>query len=98
MKTAVVGSGAWGTALAVQLCKNGHQVTMWTFETELIDEMITTRRNPRLPEAVPQTGDLGIKLKDVKEGRVTLDTFAAQLSLEELEAISRGGYVMNHHL
>jgi len=52
MKTAVVGSGAWGTALAVQLCKNGHQVTMWTFETELIDEMITTRRNPRLPEAV----------------------------------------------
>ena len=52
MKVAVIGSGAWGTALAVRLCKNGHDVTMWTFETELIDEMISTRKNPRLPVAV----------------------------------------------
>ena len=51
-----------------------------------------------LPKAVFQTGDKGYKLKDVKEGRVTLDTFVAQLSLEELEAISRGGYIMNHPL
>ena len=52
MKAAVIGSGAWGTALAIRLCKNGHDVTMWTYETELIDEMVTTRRNPRLPAAV----------------------------------------------
>ena len=52
MKVAVIGSGAWGTALAVRLCKNGHDVTMWTFETELIEEMISTRKNPRLPVAV----------------------------------------------
>ena len=51
MKVAVVGSGAWGTALAIRLCKNGHDVTMWTFETELIPEMEQTRRNPRLPGA-----------------------------------------------
>lgn len=51
-----------------------------------------------LPAEVPQTGDLGYKLKDVKEGRVSLDTFVAQLSLEELEAISRGAYVMDHPL
>ena len=52
MKAAVVGSGAWGTALAIRLCKNGHDVTMWTFETDLIPEMESTRRNPRLPGAV----------------------------------------------
>ena len=52
MKVAVVGSGAWGTALAIRLCKNGHDVTMWTFEKELIPEMESTRRNPRLPGAV----------------------------------------------
>lgn len=52
MKVAVVGSGAWGTALAIRLCKNGHDVTMWTFETELIPEMEATRINPRLPGAV----------------------------------------------
>lgn len=52
MKAAVVGSGAWGTALAIRLCKNGHDVTMWTYEKELIPEMEATRRNPRLPGAV----------------------------------------------
>ena len=36
MKAAVVGSGAWGTALAVRLCKNGHDVTMWTYEKDKI--------------------------------------------------------------
>ena len=52
MKVAVVGSGAWGTALAIRLCKNGHDVTMWTFETELIPQMVNDRHNPRLPNAV----------------------------------------------
>ena len=56
MKTAVVGSGAWGTALAIRLCQNGHDVTMWTYEKELIPEMNATHRNPRLPGAVlPET-------------------------------------------
>ena len=52
MKTAVVGSGAWGTALAIRLLKNGHDVTMWTYEKDLIPEMNATHRNPRLPVAV----------------------------------------------
>ena len=56
MKIAVVGSGAWGTALAIRLCKNGHDVTLWTFEKELIEEMEQTRSNPRLPGAVLPDG------------------------------------------
>ena len=56
MKVAVVGSGAWGTALAIRLCKNGHDVTMWTFEKELVDGMVHDRHNPRLPNAVLPEG------------------------------------------
>lgn len=56
MKVAVVGSGAWGTALAIRLCKNGHDVTVWTFEKNLISEMLATHRNPRLPAAVLPEG------------------------------------------
>lgn len=56
MKAAVVGSGAWGTALAVRLCKNGHDVTMWTHKEERVPQMLETHRNPRLPVAVlPET-------------------------------------------
>ena len=62
MKIAVVGSGAWGTALAIRLHKNGHDVTIWTYETELIPQMESTRINPRLPgtqlpEGLKITGD-----------------------------------------
>ena len=56
MKVAVIGSGAWGTALAIQLHNNGHHVTMWTFEKDLIPEMESPRRNPRLPGAVLPEG------------------------------------------
>ena len=49
MKVAVIGSGAWGTALAIRLHKNGHDVTMWTFEKDLIPQMVEDRVNPRLP-------------------------------------------------
>ncbi len=49
-----------------------------------------------LPEGKPITGDRGWKLRDVQEGRVSLEDFTAQLSPEELEAISRGAYVMGH--
>ncbi len=56
MKAVVVGSGAWGTALAIRLQKNGHQVVLWTFDTDMIPEMVNNRRNPRLPQAVLPEG------------------------------------------
>ena len=66
MKAAVVGSGAWGTALAIRLQENGHDVTMWTFETDLIEEMVSTRRNPRLPGAtLPESFDMVKSQKEI---------------------------------
>ena len=56
MKVAVVGSGAWGTALAIRLCKNGHDVTMWTYDKDRVAQMEATRRSHRLPSAVLPEG------------------------------------------
>ncbi len=50
MKIAVVGSGAWGTALAIALCKNGHDVTLLARSAEKAEQMKSTRQNPRLAE------------------------------------------------
>ena len=51
MNIAVIGSGAWGTALALRLCRNGHHVTMWTHSPEKARWIQHSRRCPRLPKA-----------------------------------------------
>ena len=51
-----------------------------------------------LPKDITMTGDVGIKLSDVKNGSRSLDEFVAQLDFDELEAISRGDYTMNSPL
>lgn len=47
-------------------------------------------RMSRVPSEIKQTGDRGIKLADVRQGKNTLEEFIAQLSDEELCLIIRG--------
>ena len=51
MKTAVIGAGAWGTALSLLLCKNGHDTTLWCRSQARAAQIQATRVNPRLPKA-----------------------------------------------
>ncbi len=48
------------------------------------------RRESRLPESIPCTGDKGYRLSDVEEGKVSMESFLAQLSDEDLFCIVRG--------
>ena len=49
MKIAVLGSGGWGTALAMLLAENGHTVTLWSYLEEESRRLQQTRENPLLP-------------------------------------------------
>ena len=51
-----------------------------------------------IPKDIPLTGDRGIKLIDVKNGKNTMEEFVAQLDDKELEAITRGAYIMGSPL
>lgn len=44
-KIGVIGAGAWGTALAMQLADKGHDVTLWMYERDLAEETSRTREN-----------------------------------------------------
>lgn len=48
----VAGSGGWGTALAISLCQNGHDVTLWSHDPEKAAQMAENRLNPMLPGIV----------------------------------------------
>ena len=48
MKITVVGSGGWGTALAILLHNNGHQVTVWSFSQAEVDHIREYHENALL--------------------------------------------------
>lgn len=63
MKITVLVSGGWGTALAMTLLRNGHEVTLWSRRQETTDLLRRTRENPKLPgvkipEGITLTSDL----------------------------------------
>lgn len=62
MKAAVIGAGAWGTALAILLTKNGHDTTLWFRSPEKAAQAAELGQNPRLkgvnlPKELHLSGD-----------------------------------------
>ena len=49
-RIAVVGAGAWGTALANCAARAGREVTLWARDPAAVADMVATRVSPRLPE------------------------------------------------
>jgi len=45
-QVAVIGSGSWGSALAVHLALVGHEVKLWGRDGALVEEMAARRANP----------------------------------------------------
>ncbi len=52
----------------------------------------------KLPGALNMSVGLGYTLEDVKNGKISMNDFVSTLNYTELEAISRGDYVMNSPL
>ena len=72
-KISVIGSGCWGIALTILLHKNGHDLTIWSFDKKEAEELKKTRQNKTklpnilLPEDIKVTDDLreAVENKDI---------------------------------
>jgi glycerol-3-phosphate dehydrogenase (NAD(P)+) len=64
VKIAVLGAGAWGTALAAHAVRAGHGVRLWTRREQTARDIVARHENPThlpgvaLPEALEATTDL----------------------------------------
>ena len=72
MKIAILGAGAWGTALAINLLKNSnsrHEIALWTKDSGHCGELLQERTNRQflpgfpLPESLQLTSDLSVAIK-----------------------------------
>ena len=68
----VIGSGSWGTALAVHLAHTGHDVRLWARDAGLSSEMTASRENRvylpgvELPPALVPTSDMRAALDEAQ--------------------------------
>ena len=70
---AIIGSGAWGTGLAIVLGRKGtHQVRLWAHETDVCESITQKHINERflpghlIPESVSASNDLATTLRDAQ--------------------------------
>lgn len=89
MNITVVGSGGWGTALAILLHNNGHQVTIWSFAQSELDYIREHHENALLkgiviPEGIGLTTDISaVAGKDIVVSAVP--SFAVRQTAEKMK-------------
>jgi glycerol-3-phosphate dehydrogenase (NAD(P)+) len=62
----VLGSGAWGTAIALSLYRRGgHQVALWAHSPELAQQIADARENTQFLPGIPLPADLAVTADSV---------------------------------
>ncbi len=90
---AVLGAGAWGTALAILLGRHGHQVRLWGHLADEIERLRRARENPvylpgvTFPDTLAPTADLGAALAGADEILIVVPSHAFEAVLAQVAAI-----------
>ena len=94
MKVAVLGAGAWGTALAVALAGR-HEVTLWGRDPEQCEQMRKSRINQRylpgifLPDSVNLTSDVGAACAGASLSILGVTIAGLRATLRKIAALDR---------
>lgn len=68
LRCAVIGGGAWGTAIADRLARNGHDTYLWAREADVVETINTQHENvhflagAKLAETLQATSDMRVAL------------------------------------
>ncbi len=99
-KVTVLGSGGWGTALAISAYNCGHEVSLWSpFEKE-VDDLVQNRENVKLlpgikiPEEITITTDINV-VSGSLISVIACPSVAVRSVSKQLAAIENHGIVVN---
>ena len=101
-RVAVVGAGSWGTALAMVLADNGHEVHLWGHNLQQINEINEYHTNKKylpeiiLPEGIIGFFDLGEALSGVNTIILAVPTKAIREVVGKINSISKEPLTIVH--
>ena len=99
-KISVLGAGSWGTALALLLYHNGHEVTLWSaLEDEvamLLEKREHTSKLPgvKLPEEIAITSDLEGSLKNPDVAVLAVPSPFTRSTAERMAPFTKEGQIV----
>ena len=92
-RIAVIGAGAWGTALAIVLSRGQrHEVSLWAYENEVCESIRARQTNDlflpgfTLPESITVTNSLPAALKDAQIVLTVMPSHHARRLFEQMRA------------
>ena len=98
MKITVLGSGAWGTALAMLLLENGNDVTLWSYTQEESQVLREAHENPmlkgvRLPPELKYSTDMAC-VKGCGLVVIATPSFAVRATAARLKQLADPGTIL----
>src|SRR6202041_1146521 len=87
----VIGAGSWGTALAIQLAREGHPTQLWGRDGAQLEQIRLARRNQRylpdaeFPAALHVTSDLGRALEKARDALIAVPSHAFRATLANIK-------------
>lgn len=99
-KISVLGAGSWGTALALLLYNNGHEVTLWSALADEVAMLCEKREHEsklpgvRLPEKMEITADLEKSLSDPDVAVLAVPSPFTRSTAHQMAPFTRDGQII----
>ncbi|MBY0145484.1 NAD(P)H-dependent glycerol-3-phosphate dehydrogenase [Neobacillus niacini] len=99
---AVVGAGSWGTALAMVLADNGHEVRLWSHNESQVQEINQSHTNKKylpeivLPELIVGYASLKDALAGIKEVILAVPTKAIREVIGKIRTVQNSPLTIAH--
>jgi len=88
MRIAVLGAGAWGTALALAACRSGqHQVLLWARDASQAQGIAATRENSRYLPGIGLPQDLAVAHGEIATHTANVDLVVVATPVAGLRAM-----------